>query len=77
MTVPMDLCVHYCKAFRVHSSHPNNGNCIQVLIETEEGHLNLSLFGLPTSITERLLHEFSDKRTTVDPSVGLTIGESI
>ena len=70
MTVPMDLNIHYCQTFRVRTHHPNNGNCVQILIETEAGHMNLTLFGLPRDITERLVHQFSDEHTSVDPEVG-------
>ena len=75
MTVPVDVGMHFCTAFRITSNHPNNGNCIQILIEGKDGDLNLSLFGLPTAITERLLHEFSDDETTVNPEVGLDLDQ--
>ena len=71
MTIPVDVNIHCCTNFRVTSNHPNNGNCIQILIVADDGDLNLSIFGLPVAITERLLHEFSDEHTKVDREVGL------
>ena len=62
---------HRCSGLRIESHYANNSNSIRIEIQSEEGELDILLFDLPVAITERLLHEFSDDVTKVDPEVGL------
>ena len=66
----IDISMHQCDVIRVRTHHPNNGNSVTLQIKGDDGDIRLTLYGLPIAITERLLHEFSDDKTSIDHECG-------
>ncbi len=64
----MDSLIHGVKKFRISRHFPDNDNSITIEIQgcgSYQTHQTLTLFGLPKSITDKLMLGFADAETTI------------
>ena len=55
-----------CTGIRVSGYSPKIGNSVSLEIATQAGPVELNLYDLPKSVTERLVETFGDEDTRVD-----------
>jgi len=54
--------IHRAKNVRFASTYESNDNSVMLEIETEEGDVEITIYGLPMRVTDRLM-VLSDKNT--------------
>jgi len=65
-----DIDIHGCEEVRVTTHYQNNSNAIAISFYHGNERLDLTVYGLPKGITQKLMLAFSDEYTTVDEECG-------
>lgn len=61
----MDISLHNCQDMSIHLHMPDNANAIILAVKRENGEpVHLTLFGLPSEMTERMINAFGPPRRT-------------
>ena len=66
----LSINIHQCTTIRIRSHHPNNGNCIGLVILADGHDIEFNLFDLPRNVTTKLLLALADEETEIDENVG-------
>ena len=59
----MNISVFGCTDIRIARHNAEAGNCIGLKLETDTGAVDISLFGLPERLTNKLLAVLADDKT--------------
>lgn len=61
----MDISLHNCADVSIHMHMPDNANAIILAIKRENGEpVHLTLYNLPSEMTERMINAFGPPRRT-------------